>query len=131
MTTHTEIEINRPDVVAEVRAAFERYEQALTAADTTTLTELTWDDPRVTRYGIADHQHGAAQIVEWRRTHPSIPAGRRHYNTEILTLGDHTAVVNTLFDYPNEPTQGRQTQTWAHFTQGWQIIAAHVSHPDG
>ena len=141
--TETEIEINRPDVVAEVRAAFEEYERALSAADVAVLTELIWNDARVIRYGITDQQHGAEQIAEWRRAHPSVPAGRRRYNTQILTLDDHTAVVNTLFDYPdntdptepsNTPIQGRQTQTWARFTQGWRIISAHVSqttHPNG
>jgi hypothetical protein len=125
--TDTEIEINRPDVVAEVRAAFEEYERALSAADVAVLTELIWNDARVIRYGITDQQHGAEQIATWRRAHPTIPAGRRRHNTQILTLNDHTAVVNTLFDYPDStdptepsstPIQGRQTQTWARFTRG-------------
>jgi hypothetical protein len=39
------MEINLPDVVAEVIAAFERYERALVSNDVATLDELFWQSP--------------------------------------------------------------------------------------
>ena len=124
--------LDRPDVVAQVRAAFARYERALVDGDVAVLTELFWDDPRCVRYGVADRQQGAAEIAAWRRAHPSVPPGRRLRETVVVVVDDRTAVVSTLFGYPGPDgskmaTEGRQTQTWARLAAGWRIIAAHVS----
>lgn len=128
MRTETpEVGLDRPDVVAEVRAAFGRYERALVDGDVATLTELFWDDPRCLRYGVADRQRGAAQIAAWRARHPSVPAGRRLRDTHVLAVDDRTAVVNTLFDYPDGRVEGRQTQVWVRFAEAWRIVSAHVS----
>ena len=127
MTADVDHALDCPEVVGEVLAAFRRYERALVAGDLAVLTELFWDDPRCLRYGVADRQAGAAQIAAWRRTHPTVPAGRRLRDTRVLTVDDRTAVVNTLFDYPDGRVEGRQTQTWVRFAQGWRIVAAHVS----
>jgi hypothetical protein len=118
---------DRRDVAGEVRTAFERYERALVDGDVDVLTELFWDDPRCVRFGVADRQRGAAEIAAWRRAHPAVPAGRRLRDTAVLALGDATAVVTTLFDHPGGTTEGRQTQTWFRFPQGWRIVTAHVS----
>jgi ketosteroid isomerase-like protein len=123
--------VDRPDVVAAVRAVFERYEQALREADVATLTELFWDDPCCVRYGVADRQYGAAQIAAWRREHPGVPPGRTLSRTVIVAIDDRTAVVSTLFGYPGGDAEGRQTQTWVRFTEGWRIVAAHVSEIPG
>lgn len=125
-------EMDRPDVVAAVTAVFERYERALREADVATLGELFWADPRVVRYGVADRQHGAAEITAWRRENPGVPPGRTLRETVILAVDDRTAVVSTLFGYPGVPAEGRQTQTWVRFPglaghAGWRIVAAHVS----
>jgi hypothetical protein len=119
--------LDHPDVVGQVRAVFERYERALVDGDVAVLTELFWDDPRCVRYGVADRQYGAGEIAAWRRTHPSVPPGRRLTGTVIVAVGDRTAVVSTLFGYPGLPVEGRQTQTWVRLAQGWRIVAAHVS----
>ena len=118
---------DRPEVVAQVRAVFERYERALVDGDVAVLTELFWDDPRCVRYGVADRQYGAGEIAAWRRSHPSVPPGRRLTGTVIVAAGDRAAVVSTLFGYPGMPIEGRQTQTWVRLGQGWRIVAAHVS----
>jgi len=120
--------LDRPEVLAQVGALFERYERALVAGDVASLTELFWDDPRCLRYGVADRQRGAGEIAAWRRAHPSVPPGRRLRETRILAVDDRTAVVDTLFDYPDGPSvEGRQTQVWVRFTEGWRIVSAHVS----
>ena len=124
--------LDRPEVVAAVRAAFARYERALVDGDVAVLTELFWDDPRCVRYGVADRQHGAAEIAAWRRAHPSVPPGRQLHETVIVALDERTAVVSTLFGYPGpggsgSAAEGRQTQTWVRLAAGWRIVAAHVS----
>jgi len=45
------MEIDLPDVVAEVRAAFDRYEKALVTNDVPMLDELFRDDPRTSLLG--------------------------------------------------------------------------------
>ena len=119
--------LDRPDVVAEVGAAFERYETALADGDVAALTELFWDDPRCVRYGVADRQYGADAIAAWRHEHPTVPPGRTLTGTVIVAVDDRTAVVSTLFGYPHLPVEGRQTQMWVRLAVGWRIVAAHVS----
>jgi hypothetical protein len=119
--------VDDPHVVAQVRAVFERYESALREADVATLTELFWDDPRCVRYGVADRQYGAGEIAAWRRANPGVPVGRTLRETVVVAVDDRTAVVSTLFGYPRGRTEGRQTQTWVRFAEGWRIVAAHVS----
>ncbi|MFC4948751.1 AtzH-like domain-containing protein [Pseudonocardia sp. GCM10023141] len=123
----TPLLLDRPEVVADVHAAFERYERALRAGDVAVLTELFWDDPRCVRFGVADRQHGAAAIASWRRDHPTVPPGRRLHDTVVLVVDNRTAVVTTLFGYPDGAVEGRQSQTWVRFDDGWRIVAAHVS----
>lgn len=123
--------LDRPGTVAEVRTVFDRYERALLTGDVATLTELFWDDPRCLRYGVADRQRGAEEVAAWRREHPCVPPGRRLRETHVLAVDDRTAVVNTLFGYPDRPVEGRQTQVWVRFAAGWRIVAAHVSEIGG
>jgi len=115
------------DVTAEVTAVFERYERALREADVETLTALFWDDPRCVRYGVADRQYGAREIEAWRRANPGVPPGRTLRGTVVVATSASSAVVSTLFGYPDSPAEGRQTQTWVRFPGGWRIVAAHVS----
>lgn len=121
------VELDRPGVGAEVLAAFHRYERALTDGDVGVLTELFWDDPRCVRFGVADRQRGADAITRWRREHPGVPPGRRLVDTHVLVIDDRAAVVTTQFGYPNGIAEGRQSQTWVRFEEGWRIVAAHVS----
>jgi ketosteroid isomerase-like protein len=123
------VDVNRLDVIAEVAAAFARYEEALAANDVETMTELFWDSELATRIGIDDHQHGAAAIAAWRATQPPLPSGRELSETRIVSFGSDLAVVTTMFRYPGPPQQGRQSQTWARLAGEWRIVAAHVSHP--
>ena len=62
------LEVNRPDVLAAVTAVFERDEAALVANDVDTLDELFWDSPDIVRFGLADRQHGFAEVSAFRRS---------------------------------------------------------------
>ena len=123
----TNDDIDRPDVVAEVTAAFEAYEAALLRHDVTEMDRWFWDDPRVVRFGIADHQYGFAAVAAWRRTTSPVPTNRTHRQVTITAFGPDSAVAQLLFSNGDTPPSGRQTQLWVRLPDGWRISAAHVS----
>ena len=121
-------EINRPAVVAEVTAAFARYERALVERDFDTLDEQFWDGAEVVRFGIAENQYGPEVIGAWRRVAPVIHPSRRLANTVVTTFGTEFATVSTEFRSDVQPgLVGRQMQSWVRFPGGWRVVAAHVS----
>jgi hypothetical protein len=125
------MEIDLPDVVAEARAAFERYEKALVSNDVSTLDELFRDDPRTVRYGVTEIHYGHAQIKSYRAARSPVALGRKLSRTVITTFGHDFAVASTLYERPSAPGKiGRQTQTWVKFPEGWRVVAAHVSMMD-
>lgn len=113
-----------------MRVVFERYEAALVANDLDVLDELFWVDHRTARFGLDDRQSGFEQVSAARRALDRQTPPRTLRDTVVTTFGQHTAVVSTEFvpDDPALPT-GRQSQTWIRFAHGWQVVAAHVSHP--
>ncbi|MEU7908435.1 AtzH-like domain-containing protein [Actinoplanes sp. NPDC049118] len=121
------MEINRPDVVSEVAAAFADYEDALVANEVERIVGFFAAD--AVRFGVADQQVGLPEQTAWRRAQPPLPPGRRLKDTVITAYGADVAVVTTLFGYPETDTLGRQSQTWVRLPQGWRIVTAHVSHP--
>ena len=122
------MDVDTPDVKAEVEAAFARYEAALVSNDVAVLDELFRDDARTLRYGIAENLYGYSQIMAFRAARPSAGLARRIDKTVITTYGRDAAVASTLFYREAMPGRvGRQMQTWIRFPEGWRIVAAHVS----
>lgn len=122
--------VNHPTVLAEVRAVFQRYEDALVAGNHVVLDGLFWASDATIRFGIADHQRGIAALRVWRASQGPL-LGRRLHDTVITTFGRDTAVATTMFRYPGRPVLGRQSQTWIRRPEGWRIVSAHVSEiPD-
>lgn len=121
------MEINRPDVLAEVTAAFARYEQALVGNDLETLDRLFWDNPLVLRYGTGENLYGIEAIRAFRSARPATGLARELANTVITTFGADTATANTEFRRRGSGVAGRQSQTWVRLGEGWRIVAAHVS----
>jgi hypothetical protein len=125
------MEIDLPEVMAEVTAAFERYERALVTNDVKVVDELFHDDPRTIRYGAAEILYGFKEIAAFRAARPSAGLARTLSRTVITTYGRDFAVASTLYDRPSFPGKiGRQQQTWVRFPQGWRVVAAHVSMID-
>ena len=60
------MQVDIPHVLAEVRAAFERYEQALVTNDVAELDEIFRDDPRTIRYGQTENLYGYKEIEAFR-----------------------------------------------------------------
>ncbi|MBY0381383.1 MAG: oxalurate catabolism protein HpxZ [Xanthobacteraceae bacterium] len=122
------MEIDRPDVVAEVTKAFEIYERALVSNDVDTLDALFRDDPRTIRYGGTENLYGYGEIKSFRAGRPSTNLERKIARTVITTYGSDTAIASTLFYRDNARGKvGRQMQTWIRFPEGWRVVAAHVS----
>jgi hypothetical protein len=122
------MDVDLPDVLAEVTAQFARYEQALVNNDVAVLGELFRDDPRTLRYGIGENLYGYGAISAFRAARSPVGLGRTTDNTVITTYGRDSAVASTLFYRDSMPGRvGRQMQTWVRFPEGWRIVAAHVS----
>ncbi|MGG6124960.1 AtzH-like domain-containing protein, partial [Pantoea allii] len=64
-------EINHPDVLDAVTAAFYRYEQALTGNDIAVLDALFWHDARTVRLGAGENLYGIDDIRAFRAARPS------------------------------------------------------------
>ncbi len=122
------MEIDQPDVVKEVKAAFERYERALVSNDVATLNAMFRDDPRTIRYGAAENLYGYAEIQKFRAARAPAGLARTLSRTVITTYGRDFAMASTMFHRATMPGKiGRQTQAWVRFDDGWRIVAAHVS----
>ncbi|RTL92469.1 oxalurate catabolism protein HpxZ [Ancylobacter aquaticus] len=120
------MEIDLPEVMAEVRAAFERYERALVGNDVAELDALFWDDARTIRYGGAENLYGIEAIRAFRAARSPAGLERALDGTVITTYGRDMAVASTLFR--RAPGRvGRQMQTWMRTPDGWKVVAAHVS----
>lgn len=124
------MEINIPDIVAEVTEAFQHYEAALTGNDLATLDRLFWKSAHVIRYGQTENLHGHNEILAFRQSRPSKGLERRLRKTVITTFGHDFATANTEFTKPGQQRIGRQSHSWARLEDGWHIVAAHVSWMD-
>jgi len=126
------MQVNLPEVKAEVEAAFARYETALMANDVETLQSLFWNSPHTIRYGIGEILYGWDEIGAFRSTRSPVGLARVISRTVITTFGRNFATASTLFHRSTSPGKvGRQQQSWARFDDGWHIVAAHVSVVDG
>ena len=119
--------INLPAVLAEVTAAFARYEQALVSNDVTVLDELFWNSPHTLRYGVTENLHGYEAIQAFRAGRPAQGLARTLENTVVTTYGTDFATANTEFRREGSAKRGRQSQTWMRTPEGWRVVSAHVS----
>ena len=120
-------QINLPEVVAEVRAAFDRYEDALVHNKVDVLDELFWNSPHTLRYGATENLYGYEAIAAFRAGRPSQGLMRELLRVEITTYGRDCATAHCEFRREGSARTGRQSQTWMRTAQGWRVVAAHVS----
>lgn len=121
------VDINLPDVLAEVTAAFARYEAALVANDVAVLDELFWNSPHTLRYGVTENLYGFDAIRDFRAGRPAQGLARDVLKTVITTYGRDFATANIEFQRHGGTRTGRQSQTWLRTPEGWRVVAAHVS----
>jgi hypothetical protein len=125
--THAAADINLPDVLAEVGQVFAQYERALVSNDVVSLDTLFWQSPHTLRYGAGENLYGYAAIASFRALRPGQGLAREISRASITTFGRDVAVANIEFMRAGNPRIGRQSQTWVRFTEGWRVVAAHVS----
>ena len=125
------MELNIPEVVVEVKAAFLRYQRAVDTQDVAIMNELFWTNPSTVRFGPNGTLIGHAAIANYRQTRTSGGEPRSLQNTVITTFGRDFAATNTETTKDGKPGIGRQSQVWIRTSQGWRIAAAHVSDQPG
>jgi hypothetical protein len=124
---NTAMQINRPDIHAEVSAVFARYEAALVGNDVAVLDELFWASEFTVRYGVNENLRGIEAIRAFRASRSPQNLARELRHTVITTYGDDFATAMTEFQREGSNRSGRQSQTWVRFNEGWRVVAAHVS----
>lgn len=124
------LEIDIPEVLAELLAAFKDYERALVDNDIPGLNALFWDSPLTLRYGtrVSEIQYGHEEIAAFRIRRGAVDQRRLLRNSRITTFGRDFGVANTEFIPAGSEKIGRQSQTWMRTTNGWKIVSAHVSY---
>ena len=123
------MEINRPDALAELEAAFAQYERALVGNDVAALKALFAPGPLTIRYGAKENLYGEAEIAAFRARRPAAGLARRLERTVLTTYGRDFGTAATLFYRETAPGKvGRQMQSWVRGPDGaWRVVAAHVS----
>jgi len=121
------MDINRPEVHAEVSAAFARYEDALVNNRVDVLDELFWASAFTVRFGVGENLYGIEAIRAFRQARPAQGLARTLQHTVITTFGHDLATAMTEFRRSGSDRIGRQSQTWVRLPEGWRVVAAHVS----
>ena len=121
------MDINIPEVVAEVEKAFARYERALVTNDIAELDALFWKSPHTLRYGATENLYGYDEIAAFRAGRSPANLARDLLKTVITTYGRDFATANAEFRRTGSTPTGRQSQVWLRTDDGWRVVAAHVS----
>ena len=121
------MEINIPEVLAEVTEAFADYERALIENDVAALDNYFWNNELTLRYGAGENLYGHAAIAAFRAARPAGNLEREIVRQEIVTFGRDYAVTNIETRRAGSTRIGRQSQTWVRMKEGWRIVSAHVS----
>ncbi len=125
----TDMQINDPATVAELRELYPRYEEALVSNDVETLMSMFWSSPYVARFGPTETLYGISEIEAFRKGRSPANLARTLKRLEIVTFGKDFASITVAFerDVEGKLSRGRQSQTWARLSEGWRIVFAHVS----
>ena len=120
------MELDIPEVLAEVRSVFDRYEAALMANETAVLDEIFWADPRTVRFGTTEILFGHDAIKAFRATVAGY-AKRVQETVEITSFGRDFAATHLVYRRVQSGAVGRETKIMARFADGWHVVSAHVS----
>ncbi|HWF39958.1 MAG TPA: oxalurate catabolism protein HpxZ [Candidatus Acidoferrales bacterium] len=129
MSSPAELLINDPETLAELQALYPKYETALVTNDVDTLTRMFWASPHVMRFGVTENLYGIDEIEAFRKGRSPANLERTMRRLDIVTFGKDYGSVTLEFERSvnGKTTQGRQSQVWVRFPEGWRIVAAHVS----
>ena len=123
------MQINDPEVVAELQALYPRYETALVNNDADTLTQMFWASPYVSRFGVTENLYGMDEIAAFRKGRSPANLARTVKRLDIVTFGRDHGSITLEFEriVEGRTIRGRQSQVWVRFLEGWRIVEAHVS----
>jgi len=122
-------EVNLPEVLAELRDLYPRYEQALVTNDVETLLALFWASPHVMRFGATENLYGEEELEAFRKSRPAANLARTVKRLDIVSFGRDFASITLEFERntPKGLIRGRQSQVWVRLAEGWRVVSAHVS----
>ena len=121
------MQTDAPEVLAEIRAAFDGYEAALLANDVAALSGFFWRDPRASRLGADGGLYGWEAITGFRKGRDVSDVTRDLLRVDIHAFGRDMGVATAEYRRRGSCRHGAQSQTWVRFPEGWRIVAAHVS----
>jgi hypothetical protein len=121
--------INDPEVIAELRLLYPRYEEALVSNDVDTLVAMFWTGPQVMRFGVTENLYGPEELGQFRRARPGAGLARTVTRLDIVSFGRDFGSITLEFERHAAAglVRGRQSQVWVRFAEGWRIVQAHVS----
>jgi hypothetical protein len=121
--------INDPEIIKELQALYSKYESALMANDTETLTRMFWASPQAMRFGVAENLYGIGEIEAFRKGRSPANLARTVRRLEIVTFGADFGSITLEFEriVNGKTISGRQSQVWVRLPEGWRIVSAHVS----
>ena len=125
------LEVNLPDVVAEVTAAFEKYEDALVNNKVDILDGLFRDAPQTIRYGATENLYGSEEIQAFRAGRSPVALGRTLSKTVITTYGRDFAVASTLYQRPVRARAHRPADADLGAVPGGLARGRCACQPDG
>ena len=121
------MQIDDPAVIAEARAVFDRYEQAIAANDGAVLNDCFWADPRTVRFGITEILYGIEAIRAFRASVGRY-APRTIRRVHITTFGPDMACTHLEYLRTDSGLVGRETKIMARLPGlGFKVVSAHVS----
>lgn len=121
------MEINNPQIVSEIQDLFEAYELALGSNDLEGLDAFFWNSDLAVRYGAGECLYGYAAIHAFRLARSGGSPKRQIIRTVITTFGGDFATTNVEFEREGSGRIGRQSQTWVRLSEGWHVVAGHIS----
>jgi hypothetical protein len=124
------MQINDPEITAELQALYPQYEAALMANDAETLTKMFWASPHAMRFGVTENLYGIEEIEAFRKSRPATNLARTVNRLDIVTFGRDFGSVTLEFERTaanGKIISGRQSQVWSRLPEGWRIVSAHVS----
>ena len=121
--------VNDPEVIAELKTLYPKYEEALVGNDVETLTRMFWDAPQAMRFGVSENLYGFEEIAAFRKGRPAANLARTIKRLEIVSFGRDFGSITLEFERSTgeKVVRGRQSQTWVRMAEGWRIVSAHVS----
>jgi hypothetical protein len=121
--------INDPEVIAELRALYLRYEEALVSNDVDTLMSMFWTGPEVMRFGVTENLYGPEELAAFRKGRSAANLVRTITRLDVVSFGLDFASITLEFERSSASgtVRGRQSQIWVRLPEGWRIVSAHIS----